>query len=156
MKILIACEYSGITRRAFEKKNHDVWSCDKRESELFKDKHIVGDVREILDQDWDMVIAYPPLMDGSLIQDIAAAPVEKIAIENIARCLRQVNTGRVQMLSPGTFAQHIKASALWLKNLPDISPHESAIGIVWKKPAYDKHDDKTDNLLAKRMAELWG
>lgn len=65
MKVLVACEFSGVVRDAFSKKGHDAWSCDllPTESELTKQegKHIQGDVLELLeDESWDMMIAHPP------------------------------------------------------------------------------------------------
>ncbi len=59
MKILIACEFSGIVREAFKAKGHDAWSCDLLPTEI-EGQHIQGDVLKILDQDWDMMIAHPP------------------------------------------------------------------------------------------------
>lgn len=60
MKILIACEYSGRVREAFRNKGHDAWSCDLLPSEDGSEFHIQGDVTELLNQDWDMLIAHPP------------------------------------------------------------------------------------------------
>ena len=59
MRVLIACEYSGIVREAFRAKGHDAWSCDLLESEI-KGQHIQGNVLEILDKEWDLMIAHPP------------------------------------------------------------------------------------------------
>ncbi|MHA1408864.1 MAG: hypothetical protein ACTSQY_00850 [Candidatus Odinarchaeia archaeon] len=59
MRILVACEFSGIVREAFKRKGHDVWSCDILETEI-KGNHIKGDVFEILNDGWDMMIAHPP------------------------------------------------------------------------------------------------
>ena len=60
-RVLIACEYSGIVRNAFLDRGFDAWSCDLLPSEDDSDRHIVGDVREILDDDWDLIIvAHPP------------------------------------------------------------------------------------------------
>ena len=59
MKILIACEFSGIVREAFKAKGHDVWSCDLLPTEI-PGQHIQGDVLEILNDGWDMMIAHPP------------------------------------------------------------------------------------------------
>ena len=59
MKILIACEYSATVRGAFAARGHDAWSCDL----LLSDKggqHIQGDVLEVLDRGWDLLIAHPP------------------------------------------------------------------------------------------------
>lgn len=61
MKILVACEFSGIVRRAFAARGHDAWSCDLLPSEDRSNRHIVGDVRDILDDGWDMlIVAHPP------------------------------------------------------------------------------------------------
>lgn len=59
MKILIACEFSGIVRDAFAAKGHDAWSCDKESSEI-PGKHIKDDVMKYLKDGWDMIIAHPP------------------------------------------------------------------------------------------------
>ena len=59
MKILIACEYSGIVREAFKKKGHDVWSCDLLPTEI-PGNHIEGDVLKILNDGWDLMIGHPP------------------------------------------------------------------------------------------------
>lgn len=59
MKILVACEFSGIVREAFKKKGHDAWSCDLLPTEI-PGNHYQGDVLEILNEGWDMMIAHPP------------------------------------------------------------------------------------------------
>lgn len=59
MKILIACEFSGIVRESFAAKGHDSWSCDLLETEI-PGKHIKGDVLAILDDGWDLMVAHPP------------------------------------------------------------------------------------------------
>ena len=59
MKILIACEYSGIVRDAFAKRGHNAWSCDILPSET-PGQHVQGDVTDLLLDDWDMIIAHPP------------------------------------------------------------------------------------------------
>lgn len=59
MKILIGCEYSGIVREAFKAKGQDVWSCDLLDTEILG-QHIKGDVLEILNDDWDMGLFFPP------------------------------------------------------------------------------------------------
>lgn len=58
MKVLVACEYSGRVRNAIAARGHDAWSCDFRETEK-PGKHIVGDVRDILNDGWDAMIAHP-------------------------------------------------------------------------------------------------
>ncbi len=61
LRVLIACEFSGIVRRAFAARGHDAWSCDLLPAEDRSNKHIVGDVRELLDDSWDLLmVAHPP------------------------------------------------------------------------------------------------
>lgn len=58
MKVLIACEFSGVVRKAFAKKGHDAWSCDIVSSET-RGNHHKGDVLEIINEGWDLMIAHP-------------------------------------------------------------------------------------------------
>ena len=71
MKILVACEFSGIVRDAFAKRGHDAWSCDLLPSER-PGNHIQGNVLEIMNNGWDMMIAHPPLhlpgVNGNLVE----------------------------------------------------------------------------------------
>lgn len=60
-RVLIACEFSGIVRRAFAAQGHDAWSCDLLPADDRSNKHIVGDVRAILGDGWDLLmVAHPP------------------------------------------------------------------------------------------------
>lgn len=110
-RILVACEFSGIVRRAFAARGHDAWSCDLLPAEDRSNKHLQCDVREILDDGWDMlIVAHPPctrlcnsgvrwlskppagktleqmwqeLDEGAaLFSDLWNAPIERIAVEN--------------------------------------------------------------------------
>lgn len=61
MKVLVACEFSGIVRRAFAARGHDAWSCDLLPAEDGSNQHFTGDVREVLDLGWDLlIVAHPP------------------------------------------------------------------------------------------------
>jgi hypothetical protein len=61
MRVLVACEHSGVVRNAFLDRGHDAWSCDLLPSEDGSNRHIQGDVRDILDDGWDMlIVAHPP------------------------------------------------------------------------------------------------
>jgi len=61
MRVLIACEFSGIVRRAFAARGHDAWSCDLRPAEDRANCHIIGDVRDVLGDGWDLlIVAHPP------------------------------------------------------------------------------------------------
>ena len=100
MKVLVACEFSGIVREAFGKLGHDAWSCDLLPSEI-SGNHIQGDVLNILNDGWDLMIAHPPCThlassgarwfarkNGQqqealdFVQLLMDAPIERIAIEN--------------------------------------------------------------------------
>jgi len=59
LRILVACEYSGIVRDAFAAKGHDAWSCDILETEA-PGNHLKGDVLNFLDMNWDLMVAHPP------------------------------------------------------------------------------------------------
>ena len=60
LRVLIACEFSGVVRQAFAARGHDAWSCDLLPAEDRSNKHIVGDARDILSDGWDLLIAHPP------------------------------------------------------------------------------------------------
>lgn len=60
MKILVACEFSGVVRRAFRDRGHDAWSCDLLPAEDGSKFHIVGDARNVLSDGWDLMVAHPP------------------------------------------------------------------------------------------------
>ena len=59
MKILIACEYSGRVRDAFRAKGHDAWSCDLLPTDAEPEYHYQCDVREVLNDSWDLIVAHP-------------------------------------------------------------------------------------------------
>ena len=111
MRVLIACEFSGIVRRAFSARGHDAWSCDLLPAEDGSNRHITGDARDILNDGWDLLmVAHPPctrlcnsgvrwlsvpppgrtaenmqdeLRSGAaLFSAFWNAPIERIAIEN--------------------------------------------------------------------------
>ena len=61
MRVLIACEYSGVVRRAFAARGHDAWSCDLLPSDDHANQHIIGDARDLLNDGWDLLmVAHPP------------------------------------------------------------------------------------------------
>jgi len=59
MRVLVACEFSGVVREAFASRGHDAWSCDLLPTEI-PGQHIEGDVRDVLGDGWDMMVAHPP------------------------------------------------------------------------------------------------
>ena len=60
MKVLVACEFSGVVRRAFRSLGHDAYSCDLLESDDSSSFHICGDVVSVLGDGWDLMVAHPP------------------------------------------------------------------------------------------------
>ena len=144
MRCLIACEYSGRVRNAFLKRGHDVMSCDFLESEDDSPYHYVGDVRDLLDQHWDLLIGHPPCTHlavsgarhfaakkASGVQDEALdfvrmlmnAPIHRIAIENPVSIISSRIRKPDQIVHPYQFGHpEQKATCLWLKNLPLLQP----------------------------------
>lgn len=143
MKILIACEYSGRVREAFRKLGHDAWSCDLLPSDDNSPYHIQGDVLELLDKGWDMMIAHPPCTYLSYAGNghwhkpgraelrkealdffiaLAEAPIPLICVENPlgepSRAYRKYD----QIIQPYYFGDPVqKRTCLWLKGLPALA-----------------------------------
>ena len=144
MKVLVACEYSGIVRNAFAAKGHDAWSCDILPTES-PGNHFEGDVLQYLDKGWDLMIAHPPcthlavsgarwftegkkpwsLQEEALdfVRKLLDAPIDKIALENpvsvISTKIRKPN----QIIQPFEYGHDVtKKTCLWLKNLPNLKP----------------------------------
>lgn len=142
MKVLIACEYSGIVRDAFKTQGHDVWSCDILPTES-KGNHIQDNVLNHLNKDWDMMIAHPPcthlsvsgarwftegkkplyLREDALnfVRKLMNAPINKIAIENPVSVISSHIRKSDQTIQPYQFGhKEYKRTCLWLKNLPKL------------------------------------
>lgn len=140
MKVLIACEFSGIVRDAFIKKGHDAISCDLLPTER-PGPHIQGDVLEVINQGWDLMIAHPPCTylccaglhyskkDPERMKKTIAAvefftklfesPIGKVCIENPVGYLSSVYRGPDQIIDPFNFGvPQRKKTCLWLKGLP--------------------------------------
>lgn len=141
MRVLVACEFSGIVRDAFRAKGHDAWSCDLLPTEK-EGPHIQGDVLGILGDGWDLMIAHPPctyisyagthvwnnegrwkkrleaLMFFGLLWD---APIPKICLENPKSCASPTIAKYSQEIQPYYFGdKEMKTTWLWLKNLPPL------------------------------------
>lgn len=157
MKVLIACEYSGVVRDAFLEQGHDAMSCDLLPTDS-PGPHYQGDVREVIDNGWELMIAHPPCthlaVSGArwfkdkqqeqaealdFVRLLLAAPIERIALENpisiISSCIRKPN----QIVQPWQFGHsESKATCLWLKNLPNLAPTN-----ILQKPANGRWDNQT-------------
>jgi hypothetical protein len=144
LKILIACEFSGVVREAFKAQGHDAWSCDLLPTEI-PGNHIQGDVLGILDDGWDLMVAHPPctylassglhwnkrrpgrslLTEEALdfVQALHEAPIRHIAIENPVGCISTRLRKPDQIIQPYEFGGNAsKATCLWLINLPALTP----------------------------------
>jgi hypothetical protein len=148
MKILVACEFSGIVREAFAKRGHDAWSCDLLDTEI-PGQHYTGDVRDLLygcnAQHWDLIIAHPPcthlavsgarwFKDRQVEQKkainffldftyfIYGDPL-KVCIENPIGIMSTRYCKPTQIIQPWMFGHgETKATCLWLHNLPKLLP----------------------------------
>jgi len=181
VKVLVACEFSGIVRDAFAAEGHDATSCDLLPSEM-PGHHYQGDVMNILRDGWDMMIAHPPCthlaVSGArwfkekraeqaealaFVRALLAAPIPRIALENpvsiIARVIREPD----QVIQPWQFGHgETKATCLWLKNLPPLRPtcvvpgRESRIHRMPPGPNRWRERSRTFRGVAQAMAAQWG
>lgn len=145
MRVLIACEFSGVVREAFRDMGHDAWSCDLIPSEKYG-PHIIGDAIEVASsQHWDLMIAHPPCtylcsmgiwwnkkrperwehtysaMD--FVKSLWDSPIAHIAIENPIGYLGTHWQKSHQIINPWMFGDEAnKPTCLWLKNLPTLAP----------------------------------
>lgn len=184
MKVLIACEFSGIVRDAFSAKGHNAWSCDLLPSERpTTGQHFQGDVLSILDnRGWDLMIAFPPcthlassgarwFKDKQTEQNAAAiffrlladAPIAHIAIENPIGVMSSRFRKPDQIVQPWQFGHgETKATCLWLKGLPKLQPTkvvEGRLARVHREPPSPdrwKNRSRTYQGVADAMAEQWG
>ncbi len=149
MRVLIACEFSGIVRDAFAARGHDAWSCDLLPTER-PGNHIQGEVEEILEDGWDLMIAHPPctylassglhwnkrtpgreektheamlFVFNLMGKGFIAHEIHKIAIENPIGRIGTAFRPADQIIQPWQFGHaESKATCLWLQNLPLLKP----------------------------------
>lgn len=141
MRVLVACEFSGTVREAFRAQGHDAVSCDLLPSER-PGPHIQGDVRNVLGDGWDLMIAHPPCTflsragarwwgcasragkaedAAAFVRELYDAPVPCVAVENPIGLLNSLWRYPDQTIQPWEFGEpYTKATCLWLKNLPPL------------------------------------
>ena len=152
LKILVACEFSGVVREAFRAKGHDAWSSDLLPADDGSEFHIQGDVLECLEDGWDMMIAHPPctylassglhwnkripgredktheamIFFLNLIgEGFISHGIKKIAVENPIGRISTEYRKPDQIIQPWQFGHpESKATCLWLKGLPKLKPTE--------------------------------
>lgn len=196
MKVLVACEFSGTVRDAFTKLGHDAWSCDLEPSET-PGNHHQGNVLAILNDGWDLMIAHPPcthlavsgarhfakkIADGrqqegiDFFMALANSNIPRYAIENPIGIMSTKYRKPDQIVNPWEYGHRVtKATCLWLKNLPKLTPTNIVDkGQVWTAKSgkqmsqwyYDtsclppkereKARNKTFQGIADAMAAQWG
>ncbi len=183
MKVLIACEYSGVVREQFMRGGVDAMSCDLLPTEV-PGPHYQGDVRDVLDYPWDLMIAHPPCthlsvsgarhfdskrMDGrqqsaaSFFMMLAKSDIPMVAIENPVCVMSRLYRKPDQVIQPWQFGHgETKATCLWLKGLPRLRPTNIVDGrearIHHMPPSADrwKERSRTYQGIAEAMASQWG
>ncbi len=182
-RVLVGCEYSGRVRDAFMAKGHDAVSCDLLPSDA-PGPHLRQDITPLLAQAWDLIVAFPPctylcssgmhwttrgLRDPKLTEDalafvrmIWASNSPRIAIENPIGALSTRFMKPTQIIHPWQFGHpERKATCLWLKGLPPLSPTNVVEGRdqrVWKMPPSPdrwKLRSLTYQGIANAIAEQW-
>ena len=181
MKVLVACEFSGIVRDAFTKHGHDAWSCDLLDTEI-SGQHIKGDVLSVLDEGWDLMIAHPPCthlavsgarwfknkqaeQQGAIqfFMRLISAPIERICVENPVSIMSTQYRKPDQIIQPWMFGHgETKATCLWLKNLTLLTPTDIVDGrehrVHREPPGKDRWKNRSRFYtgIAQAMANQWG
>ncbi len=141
MRVLVACEFSGVVRDAFRARGHDAWSCDLLPSER-EGPHVQGDVLAVLGDGWDLMVAHPPCthlaVSGAawfhrkqreqaealdFVRALMAAPIPRTAIENPVSVISSKIRKPDQIIQPWMFGHaERKTTCLWLTGLPALIP----------------------------------
>jgi hypothetical protein len=181
MRVLIACEYSGVVRDAFLKRGHDAMSCDLLPTDA-PGPHYQGDVFDIINDGWDLMIAHPPCthlaVSGArwfkdkrqeqadalaFVRRLLDAPVQRIALENPVSIISSRVRKPDQVIQPWQYGHgETKATCLWLKNLPKLQPtnivegREAKVHRMSPGPNRWKERSRTYQGIADAMAAQWG
>jgi hypothetical protein len=157
MKVLVACEYSGTVRDAFISMGHEAMSCDLLPTDV-PGPHYQGDVFDIINQGWDMMIAHPPCtylcvsglhwnkrVEGrdaktdealEFVKKLLDVPIQRIALENPVGCISKRIRKPEQIIQPYEYGDDAaKKTCLWLKNLPKLRPTDRVRGRKVKTPS---------------------
>lgn len=185
MHILIACEFSGIVRRAFEAQGHDVISADFEPADDNSPYHYQGNCFDLInDQQFDLMIAHPPCThlavsgaryfpqkkaDGrqqaalDFVRKLLGSNIPRIALENPVSIISSAIRKPDQIIQPWQFGHgETKATCLWLKNLPLLTPTNIVEGrharVHREPPSPDrwKNRSRTYQGIADAMAAQWG
>lgn len=182
MKVLVACEYSGKVRQAFIARGHYAMSCDLLPADDNSEFHYQGDVRDILQNEWDLMICHPPCthlaVSGArwfkdkqaeqaealaFVSLLLNAPIPRIALENPISIISSKIRKPDQIIQPWQFGHgETKATCLWLKNLPTLTPTNVVDGrearIHKMPPSADRWKKRSETYqgIASAMAQQWG
>jgi site-specific DNA-cytosine methylase len=182
MRVLIACEYSGTVRDAFISEGHEAVSCDLLPTDV-PGPHYKGDVFDVINDDWDLMIAHPPcthlavsgarhfaakIADGrqqaalDFVKRLLDAPIALIALENPVSIISSRIRKPDQIIQPWQFGHgETKATCLWLKGLPLLRPtnivagREARIHRMPPSPNRWKLRSTTFKGIAEAMAAQW-
>jgi hypothetical protein len=183
VRVLVACEYSGAVRDAFIARGHEAMSCDLLPTDV-PGPHYEGDVRDVLDYPWDLMVAHPPCThlsvsgarwhEGkrqaglqqaavSFVRMLAKADIPRIAIENPVSVLSSLWRRPDQTIQPWQYGHgETKATCLWLKGLPLLRPTDIVEGrdnrIHRLPPSEDRWKLRSATYagIAAAMADQWG
>lgn len=181
MRVLVACEYSGTVRDAFRALGHGAMSCDLLPTEV-PGPHYQGDVRDVLDDGWGLMIAHPPCthlaVSGArwfnekrveqaealaFVRMLMLAPIPRVCIENPVSIISSHIVPATQTIQPWQFGHgETKATCLWLKNLPPLEPtnivegREQRVHRMPPGPNRWKERSRTYQGIAQAMAQQWG
>ena len=184
LKVLVACEFSGVVRDTFRAKGFDAWSCDILPTDADPQWHIQGDVLPHLKDGWDLMIAHPPCnhlavsgaryfaekrADGrqqtalEFVTKLLDAPIKHIALENPISIISTRVRKPDQIIQPWQYGHgETKATCLWLKNLPLLQPTNIVEGreanIMKLGPSKDRWKIRSTTYkgIADAMAYQWG
>jgi hypothetical protein len=185
MRVLVACEFSGVVRRAFRALGHHAMSVDLESAEDGADtnNHVRTDVRRAFEWgSWDLIIAHPPCthlaVSGarwfkdkkleqaeaiSFFMQMVNAPAFKVAVENPISIMSSVYRKPDQIIQPWQFGHgETKATCLWLKGLPKLTPtnvvsgREAKVHRMPPGPNRWKERSRTYTGIAEAMADQWG
>jgi hypothetical protein len=182
MRVLIACEFSGIVRDAFRSRGHAAWSCDLLPCEAGPKWHIQDDVFRHLDAGWDMLLFFYPCFNMAVsgarwfrdkreaqardienFKRLAECSIPRTAGENPVSVLSTRYRKPDQIIQPWQFGHgEVKATCLWLKNLPKLRPTnivEGRTARVHREPPSPerwKNRSRTLSGIAEAMADQWG
>jgi len=184
MRVLVACEFSGVVREAFRARGHDAWSCDLLPAEDGSEYHYQADAFDVSywPGHWDLMICHPPCthlaVSGArwfkdkqgeqvhaldFVRALLNAPIPRIALENPISIISSRIRKPDQIIQPWQFGHgEVKATCLWLKNLPKLMPTKIVEGrharVHLMPPGPDRWKERSRTMtgIAEAMADQWG